>query len=37
MKQLQKSDLKEGDIYVSNPSYSNSNPYEFLNKHSSPL
>ena len=34
MKQLQKSDLKEGEIYVSNPSYSNSNPYEFLNKHS---
>ena len=24
MKQLQKSDLKEGEIYVSNPSYSNS-------------
>ena len=34
MKKLQKSDLKEGEIYVSNPSYSNSNPYEFLNKHS---
>lgn len=32
MKQLQKSDLKEGDIYVSDPSYDDS--YTYLNKHS---
>lgn len=32
MKQLQKSDLKESDIYVSDPSYDNSHTY--LNKHS---
>ena len=34
MKQLQKNDLKEGDIYVTNVSHNNDKIHEFLNKHS---